>query len=150
MNVATGDVLIGIAARPRSCDGVLIQAPRLLPTPRRHQRSRKRGARTPEGVIYCGRPTVRGNPFDWRRFGFARSFKLYGLWARGQLGIIRLEQLGFCPSEIDALVRWRRRLWDEMPRLRGCDLQCWCPLTSRWCHVEVILALANRASGSLH
>lgn len=111
--------------------------------PRRHQRSRRKGDRTPEGVIYCGRPTVRGNPFNSRRFGHARSVKLYRLWIEGRLGVLRLEQLGFCAAEIDALIRWRRRMLAEIPRLRGHVLQCWCALSSPWCHVDVIIEKAN-------
>jgi hypothetical protein len=137
-----------VAASPRPCGGDnpasaagVIQAPAAWP--RRHQRSRKKGAKTPEGVIYCGRPTVRGNPFDWRRFGVARAYKLHRLWGEGRLGALRLEHLGFSPAEIDALMRLRRRLWAELALLRGCDLQCWCSLNSRWCHVNTIIEWAN-------
>ena len=34
--------------------------------PKRIQRQRTKGWRMPEGAIYVGRPTVWGNPFDWR------------------------------------------------------------------------------------
>ena len=140
-----------IAALPRSCGGAISGADRagcenpVRSLPRRHRRSRKKGARTPEGVIYCGRPTVRGNPFDWRRFGHARSVKLYRLWIEGKLGVLRLEQLGFGAAEIDALIRWRRRMLPELDRLRGVDLQCWCAEDARWCHVDVIIEKANAA-----
>lgn len=115
-----------------------------LHSPRRHQRSRKAGARTPEGVIYCGRPTIRGNPFRAERFGHARSVRLYRLWIERRLSIITLSRLGFHQTEINALVEWRNRLDAELPDLRGKDLQCWCPLTSRLCHVEILLEVANR------
>ncbi|HVQ09556.1 MAG TPA: DUF4326 domain-containing protein [Allosphingosinicella sp.] len=111
--------------------------------PRRVRRSRKRGSRTPEGVIYCGRPTVRGNPFDWRRFGVARSVRLYEQWFDGKLAALSLERLGFSTGEVDALFRWRARLLAELPRLRGADLQCWCPETARWCHVDILIKRAN-------
>jgi hypothetical protein len=116
-------------------------APARLPC--RRLRSRRKGTRTPEGVFYCGRPTDRGNPFHWRRFGVARAYKLHRLWAKGQLGVLRLEHLGFCAREIDAMIRMRHRFWAELPRLRGCDLECWCSLKSRWCHVDTIIELAN-------
>lgn len=85
-------------------------APSITParTPQRLQRSRKRGHRTPPGVIYVGRPTVFNNPFDGKRFGHARSVLLYR--------------------------RWIAR-----------DLQCWCPVTSRWCHADVLLSAAQGA-----
>ena len=107
--------------------------------PRRHQRSRRKGTRTPQGVIYVGRPTIYGNPFNWKRFGHARSVALYRCWIERRLGALSLGRLGFCPNEIDALFRWRRRLDDALPRLIGTDLQCWCPLTSRWCHADVLI-----------
>ncbi|MBP6029792.1 MAG: DUF4326 domain-containing protein [Sphingobium sp.] len=113
------------------------------PKPQRHQRSRKRGYRTPPGVIYVGRPTVYGNPFDARRFGHARSVLLYRRWIACELGALQLEALGFCPSEIDGLTRWRARLETRLPQLAGRDLQCWCPATSRWCHADALLSVAN-------
>jgi hypothetical protein len=107
--------------------------------PRRHQRSRRKGARTPQDVVYVGRPTVFGNPFDSQRFGHARSVTLYGLWIERRLGALSLGRLGFGPHEIDALFRWRHRLDAHLPRLIGADLQCWCPVTSRWCHADVLI-----------
>jgi Domain of unknown function (DUF4326) len=127
-----------IAAAPRSG---AVAAPTL---PRRHQRSRKKGSRTPDGVIYCGRPTIRGNPFDWRRFGLAYSVRLFRDWLDGRLSDLRIERLGFCPAEIEALHRRRERLLAEIGRLRGRDLQCWCPLSSRWCHIDILIERANR------
>jgi hypothetical protein len=79
-----------------------------------------------------------------RRFGHARSVRLFRAWLAGRLGALTLERLGFCPAEIDALGRRRARLLAEIPRLRGADLQCWCPLSSRWCHVDILLEAANR------
>jgi hypothetical protein len=107
------------------------------------QRSRKRGYRTPEGVIYVGRPTVYGNPFDAKRFGHARSVLLYRRWISGELGAKSLEAVGFDSHEIDALTRWRGRLLDRLPNLHGRNLQCWCPTTSKWCHADVLLTAAN-------
>lgn len=114
--------------------------------PRRHQRSRRKGIRTPDGLIYVGRPTVYGNPFNFKRFGHARSVGLYRCWIERRLGALSLGKLGFCPSEIDALLRWRHRLEQALPRLVGADLQCWCPATSRWCHADVLIShVAARA-----
>ena len=111
-------------------------------SPRRHQRSRKKGARTPEGVIYVGRPTWFGNPFRSNRFGHARSVTLYRLWIERRLGALSLARLGFGPHEIDALFRWRHRLDQELHRLIGADLQCWCPVTSKYCHADILMAYA--------
>ena len=89
-------------------------------------------------MIYVGRPTIFGNPFNYKRFGHARSVGLYRCWIERRLGALSLSKLGFCPSEIDALFRWRHRLDAELGRLVGVDLQCWCPVTSRWCHADVL------------
>jgi hypothetical protein len=121
-------------------------APTINPSrpPRRLQRSRKRGARTPEGVRYVGRPTIFGNPFRIERFGHAKCVILHRRWIAGRLGALTLERLGYCPNEIDALTRWRARLLERLPEIRGVDLQCWCPLSSAWCHADTLIALANR------
>lgn len=111
--------------------------------PRRVQRSRRKGYKTPPGTIYVGRPTVFGNPFHSEKFGHAKSVKLYQQWVDGRLGDLTLEKMGFDGAEIDSLHRWRMRLAAAIPRLRGHDLQCWCPVNSRWCHANILLRLAN-------
>jgi hypothetical protein len=118
----------GALARPRPC---------------RLQRSRKKGARTPEGARYVGRPTLFGNPFRIDRFGHVRSVKLHEAWLEGRIAALTLERLGFCPAEIDTLARRRERILARLPELTGVDLQCWCPLTSKWCHADTLIALAN-------
>lgn len=128
------------AATAASAEGLCIAPP---PRPQRLQRSRKRGYRTPPGVVYVGRPTVFGNPFRTDRFGHARSVLLYRRWIAHELSALRLEALGFHPSEIDALTRLRERLDTRLPDLAGRSLQCWCPVTSRWCHADVLIDIAN-------
>lgn len=113
------------------------------PLPRRLQRSRRKGAKTPLGVRYCGRPTIFGNPFRLDRFGHARSVALHRRWFDGRLGDLTLERLGFGPAEIDALHRLRLHVHAALHQLRGRDLQCWCPVNSRWCHVDTLIARAN-------
>lgn len=114
--------------------------------PRRLQRPRRRGIdrRPPEGAVYVGRPTIFANPFRAERFGHVRSVALHRRWLTFRLGAMSLERLGFTPREIDALGRWRGRLIERLPELAGCELQCWCPLSSQWCHADTLLALANR------
>lgn len=114
--------------------------------PQRLQRSRKRGARTPEGAVYVGRPTKWGNPFAVDRFGHKRAVNLHRSWLRGKLAALSLERLGFDPAEIDAMARLRSHVLADLPYIAGRDLQCWCPLTSRWCHANTLLELANGAA----
>lgn len=119
-----------------------IMPPPFQPRPRRLTRPRIKGVRTPEGAIYVGRPTRWGNPFCGARFGHAQGVKLHREWVDGRLSERRLTRLGFCDAEIDALRRWRIWLLTNLYRLAGHDLQCWCPLKSRWCHADTLLQLA--------
>ncbi|SEQ59705.1 DUF4326 domain-containing protein [Sphingobium sp. YR768] len=111
--------------------------------PRRLQRPRKQGGPLGQGVRYVGRPTDFANPFDGRDFGHARSVRLHARWLDGRLGDLSLEMLGFCPAEIEAMHRLLDRVLRRLPELSGLDLQCWCPTTSRWCHADNLLRLAN-------
>lgn len=111
--------------------------------PRRLQRPRKRGVPVPAGARYVGRPTEFANPFDGRGLGHARAVRLYDRWIDGRLGDMTLEALGFCPAEIEALHRLHERVLRRLPQLAGLDLQCWCPVTSRWCHADILLRRAN-------
>lgn len=112
--------------------------------PRRLQRSRRRGSRTPAGARYVGRPTLFGNPFRSGRFGHVRAVRLHAAWLEGRIGALTLERLGFCPAEIDTLARRRERILDRIADLSGIDLVCWCPLSSPWCHANMLLDLANQ------
>lgn len=115
--------------------------------PRRLQRLRHRDARSQDGGRYVGRPTLFGNPFRSDRFGHARSVKLHRAWLQGWIAALTLERLGFCPAEIDTLARRRERILQRLPELAGVDLQCWCPVSSRWCHADTLIELANIPTG---
>jgi len=117
-------------------------APDLMPA--RLQRTRVRHNFTPAGATYVGRPTLYSNPFERRRrIGHKRSVILYEAWVLGRLSPYILSRCGFGRDEIASLYRWRQRLLRSLPGLRGRDLQCWCPLTSEWCHANVLLRLVN-------
>lgn len=111
--------------------------------PRRLHRTRRRHASTPAGAVYVGRPTLWCNPFDRAGIGHARSVILYRAWVAGELGPRILRSIRFGEHEIASLARWRTRLITRLPDLAGFDLQCWCPLTSDWCHADVLLHVAN-------
>ena len=83
-----------------------------------------------------------GNPFMVARWGHARSVILHKEWLAGHIGALTLENMGFSPSEIDAIDRLRSRVLTQLHHLAGKDLACWCPLTSDWCHAETLLQLA--------
>jgi len=127
-------------------EGPAVIVPPVVPPseyPTRIQRSRRRGAKTPEGAIYVGRPTMYANPFRSERFGHARSILMYGRWMEGRLSDLQLERHGFCPVECDALHRMRERIHRGLPRLHRRSLVCWCPLSSSWCHADILLRYAN-------
>ena len=108
----------------------------------RIQRSRKKGVCTPEGAVYVGRPTLWGNPFMVARFGHMSAVGLHRKWLTGGgISALRLERMGFHPSEIDTLNRRRADVLTSLHRLAGCNLVCWCPLTSP-CHADTLLELA--------
>jgi hypothetical protein len=116
--------------------------------PVRLQRTKRRANFTPTGARYVGRPTIHGNPFERRpRIGHARSVILYDAWLQNQLTSHILTCAGFGEDEIVSLARWRRQLMPQLIRLRGFDLQCWCALSSAWCHAETQLRICN---GPLH
>lgn len=71
----------------------------------------------PAGAVYCGRPTIYGNPF----FG---GDKLQNVALYRQL-------ISNSPS-----------LAAKIRELRGKDLACWCRLGEP-CHVDILLELAN-------
>ncbi len=83
------------------------------------------------------------NPFDPARFGHAKSVLLHRRWLAAELGARSLERMGYCPAEIDALTRLRRRVLSRLPDLQGAHIECWCPLTSKWCHADALVTLAN-------
>lgn len=97
----------------------------------------------PASVIYVGRPTKWGNPFQATRWGHAKSVILHKRWLAGDLGAFTLERMGFHPAEIDALDRLRSRVLTDLHQLAGHNLACWCPLNSDWCHAETLLQLAT-------
>lgn len=93
-------------------------------TPRRIQRSRRKGWRTPEGAVYVGRPTCWGNPYERDDIGSSELLvALYRDWISGD-------------SRSAAIARRR------LPELRGRDLLCWCPPGDP-CRADVLLELAN-------
>lgn len=114
---------------------------------RRVQRSRRKGDRTPPGTIYCGRGTYRANPFRSDRFGHVRACRLHRQWLDGHLSYRALRKLGFGDAEIAALWRLRKRVIQTMHELAGHDLQCWCPVTSRFCHVDTLVERASWFEG---
>lgn len=109
------------------------------PHPLRIQRRRTKGYKMPPGVVYCGRPTIWGNPFvgrgavdAYRRWIETGERVLFGASSEGDnVECTWLDSPK--SSEINAMAH----------TLRGKQLACWCPL-DKPCHVDVLCELANR------
>lgn len=93
---------------------------------------------------WAGRGSFLANPFSWRRFGFPRSWRLHKRWIDRKISIAELQRLGFCPREVDALLRLRERVLRALPTIAGVDLVCSCAISSRWCHVDTVMVRADR------
>lgn len=105
-------------------------------TPKRIQRKRTKGWRMPPNAVYVGRGSVWGNPFKG-----PEALRLYRLLWRRRWKDLAREGIGYGMISLNLvclLLAWERRL----PKLRGKDLACWCPL-DRPCHVDVLLRKAN-------
>ena len=99
--------------------------------PRRIQRKRTKGSRTPPGVVYCGRPSRFGNP---HRIGFC---PVCGVEHTAEEAVAEYE------AELDAGTPWAFQTLAAISGLRGKDLSDWCALDAP-CHVDVILKIANQ------
>ena len=89
--------------------------------PQRFQRSRRKGARLPAGVVVVSRPTKWGNP--------------YPLDIGRDVAVLRYRE-DLLAGRLAVTVEEARR------ELRGRDLACYCPLDAP-CHADVLLAVAN-------
>jgi hypothetical protein len=114
--------------------------------PKRIQRKRTKGWRTPLGVVYVGRPGFWGNPYD----ADALSLALYrntvqGIWNPRLLDGLPHEQIA---ELYQRHIEWRSRsrhilLPEIQTLLRGKDLACWCKEGAP-CHADILLELANQ------
>jgi len=84
--------------------------------PKRIQRKRTKGYKSPPNTIYVGRPSKWGNPFDTVE-GFRKWVN-----ACNHLSTIDIPRI--------------------KAELRGKNLACWCP-EGQPCHADVLLEIAN-------
>ena len=115
-----------------------------IATPGRIQMRRTAGWRKPAGAIYCGRPSLFGNPFPVSVHGREKAVELHRRWLEGSMSAEEMKELSAADRLPDAisLVDLRRMVLDRLQELRGHDLACWCRLDQP-CHAEVLLELAN-------
>jgi hypothetical protein len=89
--------------------------------PQRFQRSRRKGARLPAGVVVVTRPTKWGNPHPL---------------SLGRAEAVRRYRADLLAGRLTITVE------DVKRELRGHDLAFYCPLAEH-CHADVLLAIAN-------
>jgi Domain of unknown function (DUF4326) len=89
--------------------------------PQRFQRSRRKGAHLPAGVVVVTRPTKWGNPHPL---------------ALGRPEAVRRYRADLLSGRLAVTVE------DVRGELRGRDLACYCPLDEP-CHADVLLAVAS-------
>lgn len=108
--------------------------------PERIQLSRKKGWKKPPDTVNVSRPSLWGNPFkvgeDGTRAECANYYRL--LLGRGFL----------CASVKASIEDQRRALHyaiENLHKLKGKNLACWCPLDGEPCHADVLLEAAELA-----
>lgn len=83
-------------------------------------------------VVSVARPGQWGNPFAPGRETFGRT----PIDIEGAVGMFR-------DMIADKELRSRLGYPTDLSWLRGRNLACWCAPEARWCHADVLLALAN-------
>ena len=110
--------------------------------PRRIQRRRTKGWRMPPNTVCVDRPSVWGNPFDWRKVGREKAIALYREW---MIGVLTPEMY---PFGHDAMKRFRVKYTKMTPKeaartyLKGWNVATWCR-EGEACHGDVVLEIAN-------
>lgn len=112
-------------------------APKIDASPKRIQRTRRKGDKMPAGAIYVGRPTRWGNPYNWEYFEIAG----HDPTKAKALAVMRFRL--WLEGEILGNDQRRREILEHIEELRGHDLACWCKPGDP-CHADYLLELANR------
>jgi hypothetical protein len=93
----------------------------------------------PDNTVKVDRSTIYGNPFRVESgFSLAQAANQFRRWLAGDPLIV---------TNYPDLEERRVKLLKSLPRLRGRNLACWCPLPAPGepdrCHAAVLLELAN-------
>ncbi|MCJ7543669.1 MAG: DUF4326 domain-containing protein [Phycisphaerae bacterium] len=112
--------------------------------PHRVRRRRTKGWRMPPNTVYVGAPTRYSNIFPWRRLTRSTAVRMYRRWLKRRIPLRDMLRLvGRSGIKLLAVECLRQDLLRrEIPKLRGKNLCCWCPLDQP-CHADVLLEIAN-------
>ena len=110
--------------------------------PKRIQLSRRKGWRMPEGAVNVARPGPWGNPFIVGKDGDREyCVELYKHMLNGHLSIVNPGG-----ATVESLSKTRAFIAENVDKLRGRDLACWCRIDGKPCHADVLLSLAASPS----
>ena len=110
--------------------------------PKRFQRQRTRGWRTPEGGVNCTRPGRLGNP--WVHDDPAVAAAAYESMLHGDLS--HVPGLRLAKGQLPVNKERADEIRILVEGLRGKDCGCFCALDAP-CHVDGIIRFANRRHG---
>lgn len=103
--------------------------------PERIQRKRTKGYRMPPNTVSVTRPGIFGNPFTAAECRDAeQAVWLYSQWMNSNGRFADYKPL------------LRAYVQNQLGRLRGKNLACFCPLNQP-CHADVLLEIANHSTG---
>jgi hypothetical protein len=116
--------------------------------PQRIQRRREKGWKMPPNTVSVTRPGLFGNPFPADVYGQSGAVDRFERWLSGNMSALESSQSSRCdrwssglaPMSLTSVRRW---IFDDLSKLRGKNLACWCALGEP-CHADVLLELANK------
>ena len=101
----------------------------------------------PPDSVKVDRSTIFGNPFTMDKRERAAAVALFREWLTSATWIADCEQR-YPPLLTKHLCERRTALLAALPKLRGKNLACWCPLPAKGeediCHAAVLIELAKR------
>jgi len=114
-----------------------------MSTPKRVQRTRKKGGGIKKGAVYVGRPGIFGNPF--KANGYMAHW--YETKNPAEMVTIAFRRWLYRTDHLNFTQDTRSKILTSITKLRGKDLACWCPIPKSGqpdhCHAAVLLKLAN-------
>ena len=117
----------------------------------RVQLKRTKGWRMPPDTVKVDRGTIYGNPFTMENRERAEAVALFREWLTSATWVAECEQQ-YPPLLTKHLCERRTALLAALPKLRGKNLACWCPLPAEGeadtCHAAVLIDLANQPTNN--
>ena len=117
--------------------------------PQRIQLKRTLGWKMPPGAVRVDRTTLFGNPYTLDRYEASKAVEMHRQWLTGHFTDADLMQM-HPPVVARHLIAKRKEVRQALPKLKGMNLACWCPLPEDGepdiCHAALLLELANKTT----